>query len=95
MKLPTFIPAMADDLRRLPKGLDLHAGLIEAATKAALARIPAAELSDDAKMGMFIAQGVPVHSEMVGGRFRMVTAVPVGIVDRGDGGYIIGVRKAS
>lgn len=95
MKFPTITPPLADDLRRLPGTPDLHGNLLNAATVAMLKRTPASQLSDDEKMGLFIAHGVPIKAEAVDGSLRVVTAVPVGIADRGDGGYIIGVGKAS
>lgn len=52
---------------------------------------PAADLTDRERIALAIAAGAPITSEMEGGMLHFRTAVPVGIADRGDGGYIVAI----
>lgn len=52
---------------------------------------PVADLTDRDKVALALAAGAPYITEMIGADFTIRTAVPVGIVDRGDGGYIIAI----
>lgn len=54
---------------------------------------PAAELTERDKVALAIAAGVPVETVMVGTTLTVRTLRDVGFADRGDGGYIVGVRK--
>lgn len=57
---------------------------------------PAAQLTDRDKVALAIAAGVEVVSEVeiTHGRhmLRLRTVQPIGVADRGDGGYIVAVR---
>ena len=53
---------------------------------------PAAELTDRDKVALAVAAGVPTELVMVGTTLTLRTLKDVGFADRGDGGYIIGVR---
>lgn len=52
---------------------------------------PASELTDEEKMALYISAGAPVELVTEDGRFVIRTTVPCGVVDRGDGGYIVGI----
>lgn len=52
---------------------------------------PASDLTDDEKLALCIAAGVPTETVMEGGFMTVRTTVPCGVVDRGDGGYIVAV----
>lgn len=56
---------------------------------------PAAELTDRDRVALAIAAGAPYETVMECGKLTVRTTVPVGVADRGDGGYIvaIGVRS--
>ena len=56
---------------------------------------PAAELTDREKVAIAIAAGVPTRTYM-GDNLRLTveTLQPIGIADRGDGGYIVATLKA-
>lgn len=54
---------------------------------------PAAELTERDKLALCIAAGAQVVCEMNDGFMTARTAAPCGVVDRGDGGYIVGVVK--
>lgn len=55
----------------------------------------AAELTDRDKVAIAIAAGVPTRTYM-GDNLRLTveTLQPIGIADRGDGGYIVATLKA-
>lgn len=56
--------------------------------------IPADKLTDRDKLALAIAAGAPVFMTNEGGRLRVTTAVPVGVAERGDGGYVVAVGRA-
>ncbi len=53
---------------------------------------PAAELTDRDKVALALAAGAPYKTSMSDGRLTVTTG-PVGITDRGDGGYIVAIRQ--
>lgn len=54
---------------------------------------PAAELTDRDRMALAIAAGAPTEVVMDGTKLTIRTTVPVGVADRGDGGYIVGIGQ--
>lgn len=52
---------------------------------------PAADLTDTQRMALVVAAGAPYETIMDGTRMGLRTTVQVGIVDRGDGGYIVAI----
>jgi hypothetical protein len=52
---------------------------------------PAAELTDRDKVALAIAAGAPCEFVMNGTTLTLRTTVPIGVADRGDGGYIVAV----
>ena len=54
---------------------------------------PAAELTERDKLALALAAGAPWASEMNGTRLTFRTTVPVGVADRGDGGYIVAIGQ--
>ena len=55
---------------------------------------PAAELDSRDRIVLALAAGVPYTISMTGCKLTITTTLPVGIVDRGDGGYIVAIGKA-
>ena len=55
---------------------------------------PAIELTESERFFVAVAAGVPFESSFEDGRYRMRTSRPCGIVDRGDGGYIVATGPA-
>lgn len=52
---------------------------------------PAAELTDRDKVALGLAAGVPFDTEMVCGMLTVRLLKNIGVADRGDGGWIIGI----
>lgn len=52
---------------------------------------PAADLTEREKLAVCIAAGAPTTTSVEGGFLAVKTAVPCGVADRGDGGYIVAV----
>jgi hypothetical protein len=55
---------------------------------------PAAELTDRDKLALAIAAGAPytvVHGDRFSNTLTISTAVPVGVADRGDGGWLVAI----
>lgn len=52
---------------------------------------PAAELTERDRLALAIAAGAPTEAVMDGTRLTLRTTVPIGVADRGDGGYIVAV----
>lgn len=50
---------------------------------------PAADLTDQEKLALFIAAGAPIKRFVQDGHLKVETLVPCGVADRGDGGYFI------
>lgn len=53
--------------------------------------VPAADLTDRDRLALAIAAGAPYRQWIEDGELKIETAVPVGITDRGDGGYFVAV----
>lgn len=53
----------------------------------------AADLTDRERMALAIAAGAPYKSKVEDGHIVFWTAVPVGVADRDDGGYIVAIGK--
>lgn len=54
---------------------------------------PAADLTDRDRLALAIASGAPTEAVMEGTKLSIRTTVPVGVADRGDGGYIVAVGQ--
>lgn len=54
---------------------------------------PAADLSERDKLALCIAAGAQVETEICGMNLTVRTAVPCGVSDRGDGGYIVAIGR--
>lgn len=54
---------------------------------------PAAHLTDRDKVALAIAAGAPTEMVMDGTMLTVRTTVPIGVTDRGDGGYIVAVGR--
>ncbi len=52
---------------------------------------PVADLTEGERLALCIAAGAPTETVMEGSMLKVRTAVPCGIADRGDGGYIVAV----
>ena len=52
---------------------------------------PATDLTDRDRLALAIAAGAPTEAVMEGTKLTFRTTVPVGVADRGDGGYIVAV----
>lgn len=52
---------------------------------------PAANLTERDCLALAIAAGAPYRQWLEAGELKIETAVPVGITDRGDGGYILAI----
>jgi hypothetical protein len=50
---------------------------------------PAAELTDDERLAVCIAAGVPTEATLDGNKLTLRTAVLCAVQDRGDGGYYV------
>lgn len=79
-----------DDLTR-DDYIDIQREVIVQATRLPYPGTPVAELSDRDKFAIAFAAGAPYTSEMQGNYLVFRTTVPVGIADRGDGGYIVAI----
>jgi hypothetical protein len=53
----------------------------------------AADLNDRERTALAIHAGAPYEVEMTGTMLTIRTTVPCGIVDRGDGGYIVAIGQ--
>jgi hypothetical protein len=52
---------------------------------------PAAKLTSRDRLALALAAGAPYTISMLDCKLTVATAVPVGIADRGDGGYIVAI----
>lgn len=76
---------MSDDLE------DLMTELMRRFTALPRKGTPAAELTEQEKLAVCIAAGAPTKTWMEGTILTVKTAVPCGVTDRGDGGYIVAI----
>lgn len=60
-------------------------------TRLPLKGTPAADLTDRDRLALAIAAGAPTEVLMKGSTLTIQTAVPVGVADRGDGGYVVAI----
>lgn len=51
----------------------------------------ASNLTEQEKFALAVTMGAPYKTWMDGNMLRMATAVPVGVADRGDGGWIVAI----
>ncbi len=56
---------------------------------------PAADLTERDKLALCIAAGAPVTCDVADGVLTVMTTVPCGVVDRGDGGYIVAIGTSA
>jgi len=56
---------------------------------------PAAELNERERTALAVHAGAPYEVELEGNMLHIRTTVPVGVADRGDGGYIVAIGVAS
>ena len=54
---------------------------------------PAAELTEREKLAVCIAAGAPYEMAVRDGLMTVRTTTPCGVADRGDGGYIVALRR--
>lgn len=54
---------------------------------------PAAELTERDKVALAIAAGAPTKTTYADGKLTIETAVPIGVSDRGDGGWIVAIGR--
>lgn len=74
--------------------MDVQEDILRQLTRLPRPGKPAAELTDRDKVAIGLALGLPYTTRMEGGRFTVTLAQPIGVADRGDGGYIVGVGRA-